>query len=84
MNSRSVGDQLCAKEFRTNFVMAEFGDGGFVAGIEENNICLSTCPLRGANGGIWSFYSYRVKDLVWTRFWIAIDTHRPRCWGYFS
>lgn len=81
LTSKSAADQICASRFGYGFEMAEFHDGKYIEGMDENNYCLDTWVSERAYGGGWGFYSFGIKGSSWTRFWVYINDKSANCWN---
>lgn len=80
LTSPVSGDNLCVETFGLGYRMAEFHDGKFIYGMDEDNFFGDTWPdeTQLSRGG-WTFFAYGDVSED-TRFWVHINDQPANCW----
>ncbi|MCI5131027.1 MAG: hypothetical protein D3904_05760, partial [Candidatus Electrothrix sp. EH2] len=69
----------CEAQLGPDYRAAEFHDGRWVWGMDENNFYDATWP-QNTNSGGWGFYAPgQIPDH--SRFWVYINDQDANCWG---
>jgi hypothetical protein len=72
-------NSYCEAQLGPSYRAAEFHDGRWVYGMDENNFYGSTWPANTSAGG-WGFYAPgQLADA--SRFWVDINDQNANCWS---
>lgn len=80
LRSKVVGDSVCAASLGTDWKMAGFHDGRYVAGMDSVSYTGASWDAAVKSTGAWGFYVATSNIPMDIRFWTYMDDKPANCW----